>query len=296
MPERIQCEFFLLRYVPDAVKNEFVNIGVMLREAGRAETTRVRFTRDWSRVRCVDPDADTGLLEAIESELAERVRDGGPSRDGGSKTWMEMLEESLSTGVQMTEARGALAESMPAEMEQLMRLYVEPVRERAVRRKSGRAGIAAQMRGEFERAGVWELMRKRISASMYTRPGDPLKIDCGYRPGLVSSLTSSQGGGAIRMFQAVSLDGDLEAAKVLSYSAARLRDGVQRVENGFLDLAAIVEPLRNVAAEDGEGGFASEAADRYRFGVETMEEARIRVLTVSDLSRVAETAKRELRV
>ncbi len=29
-----QCEFFLLRYVPDVVKGEFVNIGVVLLEAG----------------------------------------------------------------------------------------------------------------------------------------------------------------------------------------------------------------------------------------------------------------------
>ncbi len=275
MPERIQCEFFLLRYVPDAVKNEFVNIGVMLREAGRTETTRVRFTRDWSRVRCMDPDADTGLLEAMEGELAVRVREGGYA----SKPAMQMLEESLSTGVQMTEARGALAESMPAEMEQLMRLYVEPMREKMTRRKSGRAGIVAAMRGEFERAGVWELMRKRIAASQYTRPGDPLRLDCGYKPN-----------GVIRIFQAVSLEGDLEAAKVLSYSAAKLREGVQRVEGGALDLAAVVEPLRSVSAED------SEAADRYRFGVETMEEAAIRVVTVADLARVAETAKREMRV
>ena len=275
MPERIQCEFYLLRYVPDAVKNEFVNIGVMLREAGRAETTRVKLTRDWSRVRCVDPDADTGLLEAMEAELAERVRDGG----SGRQPVMTMLEESLSTSVQMSEVRGVLAESVPAEMEQLLRLYVEPMREKVSRKKSGRASIVGSMRSEFERAGVWELMRKRIAASAYTRPGDPLKIDCGYRPN-----------GIIRMFQAVSLEGDLEAAKVLSYSAARLREGVQRVENGALDLAAVVEPLRAVAAEDGE------AADRYRFGVETMEEAQIRVLTVADLGRVAETAKLELRV
>jgi len=34
----------------------------------------------------------------------------------------------------------------------------------------------------------------------------------------------------------------------------------------------------------------------YRFGVETMEENRIRVLTTSDMSRVADTARRELRV
>lgn len=275
MADRIQCEFFLLRYVPDAVKNEFVNIGVMLREAGRTDTMQVRFTRDWSRVRCMDPDADTGLLEAMEGELALRVREVGT----GSKPVMQMLEESLSTSVQMTEGRGSLAVSVPAEMEQLMRLYVEPLREKVVRRKSGRAGIVAAMRGEFERAGVWDLLRKRIPASQYTRPGDPLKLDCGYRPN-----------GVIRMFQAVSLDGEMEAAKVLALSADKLRAGVQRVENATLDLAAIVEPLRNVAAE------SSEAEERYRFGVETMEEWGLRVLTANDLSRVAETARKELRV
>ena len=278
MAERIQCEFLLLRYVPDSVKNEFVNIGVMLREAGRTETTQVRLTRDWSRVRCMDADADVALLEALESELAARVREGG----AGSKPAMEMLEESLSNSVQMSEMRGALAESMAAEMEQLLRMYVEPVREKTTRRRTGRAAIAATMRGEFERAGVWELMRKRIAAGQYTRPGDPLRLDCGYRHG--------QGAAAqVRIFHAVSLEGDLEAAKVLAFAAERLREGVRRVERAELDLAAVVEPLRQV-------GGGTDGEDRYRYGVETMEEQAIRVLTVADLARAAATAKMELRV
>jgi hypothetical protein len=32
----------------------------------------------------------------------------------------------------------------------------------------------------------------------------------------------------------------------------------------------------------------------YRFGVETMEEHQIRVLTTADMGRVADTARREL--
>jgi hypothetical protein len=36
--------------------------------------------------------------------------------------------------------------------------------------------------------------------------------------------------------------------------------------------------------------------ERYRFGVEAMERQEIRVVTVSDLVRVAETARMELRV
>jgi hypothetical protein len=66
--ERKQCEFFLIRYVPDAVRKEFVNIGVLLREAGggRGQGPMLRFTRDWARVRCADPDADIEMLEALE--------------------------------------------------------------------------------------------------------------------------------------------------------------------------------------------------------------------------------------
>jgi len=64
---------------------------------------------------------------------------------------------------------------------------------------------------------------------------------------------------------------------------------VRRVEAARLELTAIVEPLRGVSDED-------EAMERYRFGVEAMERQDIRVMTISDLARVAETARMELRV
>jgi hypothetical protein len=37
---RRQCEFQLLRYVPDAIRNEFVHIGVILREQAAAMEPR----------------------------------------------------------------------------------------------------------------------------------------------------------------------------------------------------------------------------------------------------------------
>ena len=75
--ERLECQFSLIRYVPDAVKNEFVNIGVMLREAARPEAAVVRFTKDWARVRCVDADADIAMLEAMEAEMRQRLVEPG---------------------------------------------------------------------------------------------------------------------------------------------------------------------------------------------------------------------------
>ena len=277
MRDRLPCEFFLIRYVPDVVKGEFVNIGVLLRGEGQ---TAVRFTRDWSRVRCIDADADVAMLEALEQEIAERLGAGVSARD--PKAVMEVLEDTLSNSLQMTEPRATLAESMVAEMEQLMRMYVEPLKVVRVRTKSGRASIAGTMRTEFERAGVWALMRKRIEAAIYTRAGDPLRIDCGYR------TKTEKADAVIRMFQAVSLEGDVEAAKVLAYSAPQLREGVGRVEGARLELTAVVEPLRMLSEEE------EEARERYRFGVETMERGEIRVVTLSDLARAAETARREL--
>ena len=272
---RRACEFQLLRYVPDAVRNEYVHIGVILREQGSREPAEVRFTRDWRRVRCLDPEADTALLEGMESELRRRFQE---EPDGNL---MRLLTESLSLSVQMTEPKAYLAESLPAGMEELMRLYVEPPPRERLPRLSGRAAIQARMRTEFERAGVWELLRKRIAASEYTRPGDPLRIDVGYRPN-----------GMIRMFHAVSLEPGVEMAKVLAFSAAGLRIGVERVEKASLELTAVIEPALKLGATDEE----PERLEMYRFGVETMEEHQIRVLTTSDLGRVAETARRELRV
>jgi hypothetical protein len=274
---RKQCDFFLVRYVADPVRNEFVNIGVLLREAGQSEQTVVRFTQDWARVRCVDPDLDVAMLEGLESELRGKLTEQGAQ----AQAMMRVLEDSFSNAIQITEPKAYLAESMISGIEELMQLYVEPRKRQAAIRKSGRLAIHAKMRSQFERVGVWDFMRKRIAISGYTKPGDPLRIDCGYRPN-----------GVVRMFHAVSLDSDTEWPKVLAFSAAAIRDGVARVENAKLELTAVVEPIAAVTTDREDG----DRVAQYRFSVETMEAEDIRVLTTNDLPRIAETAQRELRV
>jgi hypothetical protein len=300
---RRNCEFQLLRYVPDVVRNEFVHIGVILREQGSDRPAEVRFTRDWRRVRCLDPEADTALLEGMESDLRRRFREEPEAR------LMRILDESLSLNVQMTAPKAYLAESLPAGLEELMRLYVEPHRREKLPRLRGRAAIQAALRAEFEHVGVWDLLRKQIAASDYTRPGDPLRIDVGYRPNGLRRLTdeasltatgkhtlsgtaASAGTPLIRMFHAVSLEPGVEMAKVLAFSVAALRAGVERVEKAALELTAVIEPADRIGATDEE----PDRLEMYRFGVETMEEHQIRVLTTSDIGRVAETARRELRI
>ncbi len=337
-----QFEFYLVQYVPDPVRNEFVHVGVLLHEpeesAAEGESSRgagpgrtaLKFTSDWRRVRCLHPDADIETLEAIEIEWRQMFAHHPQGN------LLRLLEESLSMNVQMTRGKAHMSESLETAVEELMRMYVESPKREKVSRLAGRAAIQSRMRTEFERAGVWDLLRKRIEAAQYTRPGDPLRIDAGYRPN-----------GVIRMFQAVSLDAGAEMAKVLAFSEAALRAGVERVEKAELQLTAIVEPVRktrdlgtrdlgnrdlgnrdlgtrNAGTRDlgtrdleardlgtrdlearewgaggsiaGDGGLDEERLAAYRFAVETMEEHRIRVLTTSDMGRVAETARQELRV
>lgn len=264
MPERRQCEFFLLRYVPDAVKDEFVNIGVVL--TGPDGFADVRFTKDWKRVRCLDPEAEVELLEGLEREIKDRLSEGDATRD-----WLlHRMEETFSNVVQLSPSRAVLAESPQEEIGRLAEMYLERAK-RGGRAASGRMQIYHAMRGEFERQGIWNLMRHNIAAAEYGEKGDPLKIDCGYRPN-----------GTVHMYHAVSLETDVNAAKVLAYSYPKLREGIARAEKAETTLTAVVEAEIN--RED----------DGVAFALATLKSSEIVVATVAEMERIGANVRRNM--
>ena len=300
MAEYRQCEFYLLRYVPDAVKDEFVNLGVVLLEMERSGApegqlenshisqrrgyvghptelfTDVRFTRDWRRVRCLDPEADVELLESFEGELrrmlqsraAEVINYRGPM---SRRDWLQrLLEEGMSGALQITPAKAVLTESPSVELGKLAQMYLESATH-ARRVQSGRRVIYAAMREAFEGAGVWALGRRDIALANYGAKGDPLKIDFGYRPN-----------GVIKMFQAVSLETDMDAAKVLAFSYPTLREGLRRAENAGSELTAVVE--------DG----LHRGDEAIGFALATLAASEIRVASVSEMPAYAERARAEM--
>ncbi|HET8890383.1 MAG TPA: DUF3037 domain-containing protein [Candidatus Angelobacter sp.] len=266
MTERIQCRFFVLRYAPDAVKNEFVNVGlVLLPPAGSAE---VRFTRDWARVLCLDPEADVEVLQALETDLRDKLRE----MNGDHDFILRRIQDSFSNAVQTTEFQACLAESPAAEADELARLYLDrPRRRQSVRELGARAAIVARMRSEFENVGVWPLMLKNVAVSQYTRSGDPLKIDCGYSPN-----------GTVKLFHAVALRSDVNAAKVLAYSFPQLAEGIRKSLGKQGSLTAVVED--DLPADD-------EAA---KFARETLELNAIQIATASSMPSIARAAAQEL--
>jgi hypothetical protein len=262
----MQCRFFVLRYAPDAVKNEFINVGlVLLPAAGGAQ---VRFTRDWQRVLCLDPDADVEMLQALENDLRNQLREMNGDRD----LILRRIQDSFSNAIQPSEFQACLASSVVAEADELARLYLERPRRRQQTREPGaRVAIVARMRSEFETAGVWPLMQEKIPVSRYTRSGDPLRIDCGYSPN-----------GTVKLFHAVTLNTDVNAAKVLAFSFPQLAKGIRELEGKHALLTAVVDD--NLPQED----------DAVIFARETLEQNSIRIVPVGSMAAVAREAAREL--
>src|SRR5579872_6574077 len=170
-----QCDFFLLRYVPDAVKDEFVNIGVVVRSPNGAE---VRFVRDYSRVLSLDPEADLEWLASLERDLRGILG----ARTETNETFFRKFEESFSNTLQFSPVKGLEAESVTHEADRLAQIYLETIRRPAEdgARSSVRQRIFAEMKSIFEQAGVWGHFQRDIRAAEYTHRGDPLRLDCGY--------------------------------------------------------------------------------------------------------------------
>jgi hypothetical protein len=239
---------------------------VLLPPAGSAQ---VRFTRDWSRVLCLDPEADVEVLQALETDLRQKLRE----MNGDHDFILRRIQDSFSNAIQPSEFQACLAESPAAEADELARLYLErPPRQLPVREAGARVAMVRRMRSEFEAAGlVLPFLQERIPVSRYTRSGDPLKIDFGYSPN-----------GTVKLFHAVTIRGDVNAAKVLAYSFPQLADGIKKAEGKQALLTAVVED--DLPAND----------EAVNFARQTLEQHAIRIAPVSTMPAIAAEAAREL--
>jgi hypothetical protein len=269
MAERRQLEFFLLRYVPDAVKGEFVNFGLMAIENGAngAQLIDVRFAKDWGRVLCLDPQADVDMLLALQKEIGQEV---GRAKD--QVALLKKMEDSFSGLVQVSEVMPALTERAAVdEIDDVARMLLETPKLRRVREPAGRQKILETMRDDFQRVGVLALLNA-VPAEPYTKPGDPFEFDFGYRFR-----------GEIKLFHAVSMRASIDAAVTLAARYPKIMPTMAQITGAAPMLTAVVED--ELDRGKSEIGFA----------LEMMEEGRIRVARSGEMAEIAEIAKVELR-
>ncbi|SRR5579883_252972 len=264
-----KCDCRVVRYVPDLVKGESVNIALIFREERESGPPRisVRMTRDWRRLRCLDPAIDLEMLQELETDLPTLL-----SNVDDADYLLGKLDSYWSSCLEFSPKMAVHTEMPEQEFASLVERYLQTARATG-RDRSARMVIHAQMREAFQASGVWDLMQKQIAASQYTHKGDPLKIDCGYRPN-----------GVIKLFQAVSIESDANTAKVLAFSYPALRDGIQRLEKASTALTAIVEDDLDRSNEE------------VLFSLHTLETSGIAIAATSSLRELAELARMELRV
>ncbi len=268
MADLKQLEFFLLRYVPDAVKEEFVNIGVLLREMGSGEFKAVRITDDWSRVRCIDPEADLEVLTGLGMQLQRELQE-----TQGWDLLLRKVQDLFSNQVQASQAKGCLTEDPAKELSALVKLYLHG---RAGLRRVGvspRQVILGGMRDAFAAAGVLELLQTGIRVAEYTgKKGDPQSFDFGY--GLAEE---------IKFLHAVSLKTDVKAGLGLAARFPGIAQDIYDAHKTHARLTVVVDDELDRSEE--EIGFA----------IGTMEENRIRVAAVGEMAGIAAEVRQELR-
>jgi hypothetical protein len=268
MAERKQLEFFLLRYVPDVVKGEFVNFGVLAVENGPngAELIDVRIMKDWGRLLCLDPQADLDVLSALEKEIRQEI---GRTKD--QVMFLKKMEDSFSNLVQISPVMPSLTERTAlAEIEDVARMFLEAPKLQRTREPAGRQKILETMREEFDKAGVLVLLNA-VPTEPYTKPGDPFAFDFGYRFG-----------GEIKLFHAVSMKASVDSAVMLAARYPKIVPTMAQITGAAPMLTAVVESeLDRTRSETG-------------FALEMMEESKIRIARTADMEKIAEMARRDL--
>jgi len=178
--------YHILRYTPNLVRDEWVNIGVLLfaPETGERRLQLIQEQEEFNRVRRLHPQADEALLRRLRDDLEDRFQSVN-GKAGNGHDWQAVLakwNDTLSNVLQLAPQKGTLAQDLDAELERLYNDHVALVRGPS---RVGAPGSRAQMRSYcsqvFRQARLWEQIERGVHAAEFTFPGDPMRIDFGYR-------------------------------------------------------------------------------------------------------------------
>lgn len=264
LPEQALA-YHILRYVPNLVRDEWVNIGVLVfnPETGERRLRLIEDQDEYNRVRRLHPWADEALLRTLRDELEDRLDSG--SRTNGSNTseipWQRVLskwDETLSNALQLAPQKGVLADDLDAEVE---RLYADHV---AVPRRStrpglpgGRAAIRSYCAQVFRQARIWDRIQKSVRVAEFTFPGDPARLDYSYRRN-----------GTRGFVHALSVTRAPQDAKSLAYNVKHIADKA----NYHTEFATVTDVR------------LSRGNDRHRFVLDTLGEAGIEPVPTEGLA------------
>ena len=283
MPDEMlqPCAYHVVRYQPNLIRDEWVNIGVLLfipergpesgagnghgperasgdaPLAGRVRQRWLEEPADLVRLRRLHPAADEELLLRLPAEFDRQF--AGREMEAGAI--LEKFDETLSNAVQLAPRKGLLSRDPDAELERIFREQVEPLREgrRGPAEIRTRSDVRARAADFFRTEKILRLMQRGVRVEEFTAPGDPMRIDFSYRRNGTRGFVHS-----------VALGRDPGQAKLLAYTAGAIREHVEHAE--FLAVTER-EPARG--------------NPRDRFVSEIFKEGGIQVVPLGELRKWA---------
>jgi hypothetical protein len=209
--------YHILRYTSDLVRDEWVNIGVILFDplTGALRLRLVEEQDEYARIRRLQPSADEDVLRGFRDHLEDRFTTflrNRRSEQGGTLAVAEELQNlmdnwnnTLSNGLQLAPQKGVYAGDLDAELERLYAEHVAPPRKVIrVGAPGSRGMIRSYCSQVWKAAGLWDRIQKSVRVAEFTFPGDPMRIDYGYRRngtrGYVQTLSVSRAPGDCKSY------------------------------------------------------------------------------------------------
>jgi hypothetical protein len=219
--------YHVIRYTPNLVRDEWVNIGVVLQEPveGKFRLRLIEEEAEFARLRRLHPTADETLLRGLpqffENSLGEHKKE--------LAAWIAKLDQTLSNSLQFSPQKGLLAADMDVQLERLYSNHVAlPRRSAAAAETAGsRSDIRIRANQVFRTVGLWPKLNRGVRVEQYTSEGDPLRLDYSYRRN-----------GTLGFIHSLALTRDPAQAKVLAYTADAIRANIKELKTEF---AAITE-------------------------------------------------------
>jgi hypothetical protein len=263
-----QCSYFLVRYVPDVVKQEFINIGLFL-FCSDEQFLDCLFSDDFRRITRFHAQADTQFLKELQPHFEQQIEEHEEDLDG----YIAEMQQSYSNLIQLSPARTCLTADLSVQLQDLFDRHVgAPLT--GPTKQDTRMRIKHRMTEALRRCGVLDrkFVERGIPASQWTGAGDPFVFDFGYRP-------LEQGGkpnGRLKLIHTLSLQRDNERAKALKWTF----DRVLEKESSHLTVGHedILDP-DNPIVRSSQGILQGE---------------RIRLLPVSSFDEYAQSVRAEL--
>lgn len=211
--------YWVVRYTPNLIRDEWLNIGVLLLDSGgrRLECRFLEEDAEFGRVRRLHPNSDEVVLRGLARHFQSVA---GGAEDPGA--YLAKLGETLSNVIALSSEHGVLAANFDEELDRLYQQHVAPPRRPGALGRfveNSRAWILGRVNDAFRAAGLAGQLERRVPVGDYTYQGDPLRLDYAYRRN-----------GTRGFLHALSLERDAGQTKALAYTAERIRRRLPSIE------------------------------------------------------------------